>query len=238
MSPSSGPNHAIDLQYYHETYVYALQPICKKVANRLVTLTRNLMQWSDPPMHNLLTEVKDALLSKAQSKEIGQVHYYRVKIVTQGIPPSTRHPLLTGPCLGWSSTDHIDNSSDTECTEMHHDAINILKNWSPLAGIEERVWSYLNKFLRRHKLGVPTCCGTKYVGKSCQINTCMDTDLHYYFIISGLHLAVRICPLRKQYFYAHIFSHNTSPCIAVKGGCVFLSDPSNFQVFTWGASGK
>jgi hypothetical protein len=74
MSPSSGPHDTIDSQYYRETYVLALQPICEKVTNRLVTLTCNFMQWSDPPVHNLLTEKKDALLSKAESKEIGRVH--------------------------------------------------------------------------------------------------------------------------------------------------------------------
>jgi hypothetical protein len=83
--------------------------------------------------------------------------------------------------------------------------------------------------------------GTFEVNTTCAYAKCglqpNGVDLHFYFILEGLGVAIRMDEGTVHSFFANQFSHNTSVCVGqYQDGRVFLKH-EDFCIFAWGASG-
>lgn len=237
-------------QYHREdSYVPALIPTAEKIGNKLFTSSSQRMRSLDPAVDSLM---------KIWMKEssLNRNHYCRAKIIAHGVPTSRKRSSgklkdSLGPCLGWSSTDHADKKDGLQPADQKELSKN-LEAWSPKQTSscfqqECLVKEYLLKFGRWLSFGVPTCCVYEYLGiveadGTTILNHQNILDLkaaiiHHYFVMTGLRCTSR---LRHQYgthFYAFVFAHCTSLCVATFDGKVYFTD-SRFRTFSWGGAGN
>jgi hypothetical protein len=248
LSPTQGPGEGDKQQYYRETsYVPALIPTAEKIGNKLFSSSSQRMRWLDPAIDSLLKIWMNG-------PTIERNHYCRAKIIAHGVPTCRKRALGVlkdglGPCLGWASTEHCD-SGDVLDPVTQTKLTDSLQSWEPkqssVFNQESAVKQYLLKFGRTLRFGVPTCCGYEYLGMEedgttilthRNIFTLKTAIIHHYFVMTGLRCTSR---LRHQYgthFYAFVFAHCTSLCVATFDGKVYFTD-NRFRTFSWGGAGS
>ena len=139
--------------------------------------------------------------------------------------------------LGFSNSPHRDIKNSycaNDVNVMNED----LKYWNTFPSIPNEAPNQHSLFLKYRSqfsstLGwsSPTTCCYQHVV------TDQDCKLFQFFVMQGLSSCVRIDNFTSHHFYADSLSHNTSVCIGIVKGKVYVKNHGNRfgTIFGWGA---